>query len=288
MAVGAEPRVARIAMFNADTPVPNVLAKRGSYGAIFHGLLSQAARRVAPHLTIESEEFNVVLGEYPEDPAKFDMLLVTGAAASAYDKDEWISRLGEYLRDAYSQQPQVKLFGSCFGHQLLCQTLLADHGAVVEKDGKGWEVGVHPIRLSDGFVKATGLQSDGKWASPKTNNGTAVVAAEPKTMRLQFIHADHVILPPPTSMPPNWFVVGSTDHCAVQGVYNPGRVLTYQGHFEFDRFVNAETLTVFGTRWNGEVLQSDLDKVNFDDDSEFAAEIVVRFLLDKPTQISDL
>ncbi|KAF7538500.1 hypothetical protein G7054_g2905 [Neopestalotiopsis clavispora] len=285
MAVGAEPRVARIAMFNADTPVPNVLAKRGSYGAIFHRLLSQAARRIAPHLTIESEEFNVVLGEYPKDPAQFDMLLVTGAAASSYDKDEWIRKLGEYLHNAYSQQPQVKLFGSCFGHQLLCQELLADHGAFVEKDAKGWEVGVQPINLTDDFLNASGLRSNGKWAASNSANGTGIAATDPKTMKLQFIHADHVKLPPPTSMPPDWFVVGSTEHCAVQGMYNPGRVLTYQGHFEFDRFINTETLQVFGTRWNGEVLQSDLDKVNFDDDSDFAAEIVVRFLLEKPTKI---
>ncbi|KAI4593832.1 hypothetical protein KJ359_008873 [Pestalotiopsis sp. 9143b] len=285
MTVGAAPRVARIAMLNADTPVPNVLAKRGSYGTIFHGLLSEAARRVAPHLTIESEEFNVVLGEYPGNLAEFDMLLVTGAAASAYDRDDWILRLGEYLGDVYSQQPQVKLFGSCFGHQLLCQKLLAEHGAVVEKDAKGWEVGVHPIHLNDAFVETLGLQTDGTGRTLKSGTGAAAAdATRPDTMRLQFIHADHVKLPPQDSMPPDWFVVGSTDHCAVQGMYNPGRVLTYQGHFEFDQFINTETLRIFGTAWNGKVLPSELDAVNFDDDSQLAAEIVVKFLLEKPRE----
>ncbi|VUC25518.1 unnamed protein product [Clonostachys rosea] len=255
----APPGTIRIAMLNADTPVPNVVAKRGSYGNIFHDLLVAATSRVAPHMTIESEDFDVVRGEYPRTPSDFDTILVTGSASSSYDDNEWIKRLDSYLLDVYQNYPQVRLFGSCFGHQIICQSILREHGAFVAKNPQGWEIGVHEIRVTSAYRKA---------------------CYDQPSLRLQFIHSDNVNIASTEALPSSWTIMGSTDKCAVQGVYEPGRVLTYQGHFEFDRFINSETLKVFGSQWDAELLQIALDNVDREDESEAAADMVVRFIME--------
>ena len=68
--------------------------------------------------------------------------------------------------------------------------------------------------------------------------------------------------------------IGRSEHCALQGVWKKGRVLTYQGHAEFDRFVNGETAKVFGRGlWS-------LETVERDDDALWAAGVMVRFFLE--------
>ena len=298
----------RVAMLNADTPVPNVLADRGSYGAMFHRLLSAAARRVsspALPVTIEAADFDVVHGEYPASPADWDALVISGSIVASYDNEPWIYRLDQYLQDVYRDHPHLRIFGSCFGHQIICQSLLREHGVRVEKDPKGLEVGVHEIQLTDAFAKALGGGKTGVESSKGPSIGGLDGLPTPdadtentqpqlpdslpkQTLRLQFVHSDHVKLPSTAEgqeeatggLPPSWMSMGRSQHCAVQGVYQPGRVLTYQGHFEFDRFVNSETVKTFFAKWEPAAMQTALDAIDKDDDAEGAADMVVRFLLE--------
>jgi GMP synthase-like glutamine amidotransferase len=92
-------------------------------------------------------------------------------------------------------------------------------------------------------------------------------------IKAQFVHADEVIGPIPSS----WSVLGSSAQCAIQGVMEPGRVLTLQGHFEFDRFVNRETIRHFGQSWDREYLNAGLKMAEHDDDAELLAEMVASF-----------
>lgn len=63
-------------------------------------------------------------------------------------------------------------------------------------------------------------------------------------------------------------------------MYQKGRVLTYQGHFEFDEFVNSETLKVFGplAGWGPEEVDKVVETTKGEDDSIWAAEVVMQFL----------
>jgi hypothetical protein len=64
----------------------------------------------------------------------------------------------------------------------------------------------------------------------------------------------------------------------LQGIWKKGKVLTYQGHAEFDRFVNSETLKVFGKPiWQETFLEEALSMVDEDDDSMWAAGVMLRF-----------
>jgi GMP synthase-like glutamine amidotransferase len=270
--MAVSPLVLRIAMLNADTPVPNVIEGRGpSYGHIFHELLSQSAARVAPGLSVEAEIFDVHHGIYPESLKHFDAIIVSGSGASSYEDKDWIKQLDAYIAKVYLEQPHVKLFGSCFGHQIICQSLLREYGIYVEKDPKGMEMGVHTVQLEQDFLKALG---DRQSAFPQITDNS--------TLRLQFIHGDHVKIPEGHSLPTKWLSMGQTKHCAFQGAYEPNHVLTYQGHFEFDRFINTETCKTFGklSGWDPQFIATSVEAMNKDDDSKTAADMVMRFFLE--------
>lgn len=253
----------RICMLNADVPVPNVVTEKApTYGRIFHQLLEEAATRKCPHVHIESSDYDVKKLEYPSSLRDFDVIIISGSASSAYDDDEWVHQLNEYIRHVYENEPHIKIFGSCFGHQIICQSLLKKYGVIVCQDPQGWELGVHNIKLESKFLKA--LAEEG--ASDQ--------------LKLQFVHHDHVVVPN-GSLPGSWMTVGSTQHCAVQGVYEPGRVLTYQGHFEFDRFVNSETIKFFFPNWDPKALEEALKLIDADDDAKAAADMVLKFSLDQ-------
>lgn len=64
-------------------------------------------------------------------------------------------------------------------------------------------------------------------------------------------------------------------------MYEPGRILTFQGHFEFDRFINSETIKTFFARKAPEWLENSLKAVDADDDAEVAAEMVLQFVMQK-------
>jgi hypothetical protein len=88
--------------------------------------------------------------------------------------------------------------------------------------------------------------------------------------------------------------IGTSAACPIQGLYYPGRILTYQGHFEFDTFVNSELSREFGRRqgWPQAVVDEYERQINVsrvagkddDDDSKAAAEAVVLFFagIDQP------
>ena len=120
---------------------------------------------------------------------------------------------------------------------------------------------MHPITLSKAFVKHFG---------PVTSN-----PASESQMRLQCVHADHVVLP---SLLEGFYPIGRSEHCVLQGIWKKGKVLTYQGHAEFDRFVNSETLKAFGKlMWQETFLEEALSMVDEDDDSMWAAGVMLRF-----------
>ncbi|KAH6881995.1 class I glutamine amidotransferase-like protein, partial [Alternaria rosae] len=267
-------RVLRICMLNADAPVPAVAAERApTYGRIFHQLLSSAAIKTklsgasldsAIHIT--STDFDVTKNEYPASIADFDAVIISGSANSAYDELPWIRKLARWTKELYEREPSVKIFGSCFGHQLVCQALLGDHGVKVEKHPEGWELGVKEITLHRQFYN--------EFFGDKRGRGDGYG----EKMRLQFVHHDHVVVPHVEALPGSWTTMGSTRHCTNQGMYEPGRVLTFQGHFEFDRFINSETIKYFFPNWQPKVLEETLDAIDADDDSVAAAGVVLKFL----------
>ncbi|PWY83659.1 hypothetical protein BO94DRAFT_625262 [Aspergillus sclerotioniger CBS 115572] len=298
-----------IAILDTDVPVPNVYYARGLYSTQFRTLLSAAASRINDQtccagqadeeIRVHTTAFDALGGQLPSlsslstsptstsnDGNEEDVnplaipisaILITGSVASVYDPTlKWVSPVVEFIRTVYERYPHVKIFGSCFGHQIVAQALLSASSCSTDGSGSvrveccpvGMEVGLERVQLTKGFADAF----------PCLNGK--------KELRLQMVHGDWVsaseekeeVLPSP------WMNVGSTAQCPIQGLYCPGRVLSYQGHFEFDSFVNRETCVEFGRRlgWKEDMIaryvlaigEADGDE----DDSKLAAEVVVRFL----------
>lgn len=297
-------RCIRMAILNADTSIPNVYANMGTFGDILYRVLAEAAWRIDENLTIKHSVFDVVKGRYPESLLDFDVILITASAASSYHRESWIQELEQYIVQVYKNHADVKIFGSCFGHHIISQALLKDQGLRVEKSPKGWEIGISRVALTDEFRKtyAASIERNlvcgfdpytGRLPSPDDDGNdnrcisfrNSVTAFEiPQTVRLQFVHEDQVVMPyRTTALSSPWLLLGSTEHCAVQGVYQPGRVLTLQGHFEFDKFESRQTEKIFGAdrRFVGEKTTaccgSDETKTDELDDGYLVAEMVVRF-----------
>lgn len=295
-------------MLNADTATPNTYSHMGSFGDILHNVLTAAAFRVAPDVVLKHTVFDVVQGEYPSSPSDYDAFVITASAASAFDGACWVRKLEDYVVRLHEEHPGVRLFGSCFGHHTICQALLKQHGVRVEKHPRGWEIGVSDVYLTDEFRNALGSceqkitplsfnPTHGRLPTPEAElehcDNTALLPGPrhqiPRSLRLQFVHEDQVVMDcPHTSLPSPWTILGFTDHCAIQGVYRPGRILTLQGHFEFDKFKSRETMRMFGAEneveGGSEFCQASTShhgesKGRPEDDGELVAEMVLRFLV---------
>ncbi|PLN81760.1 hypothetical protein BDW42DRAFT_200684 [Aspergillus taichungensis] len=300
-----------IAILDADIPVPAVYARRGLYSSQFKKLLQEAAARVHESPSqIYTTAYDVVGGclpsfdslrKQPSHPTTtttvatngasnsnaanplthpIDGILITGSSSGVYATatHPWITPLKEFIQTVFTSYPHIRLFGACFGHQLIAQALLYPN-VHVEACPAGFEIGPVDISLSEPFARA--------FSGPCRS-----LRAGPNCMRLQVVHGDWVVPADCKNeqergggLPAPWVNVGSTAACAVQGLYYPGRVLTLQGHFEFDGFVNRETCREFGRRlgWGEERVKRVLEEIGGSgdeagvDDSEVAAEVVLRF-----------
>ncbi|KAK2745847.1 hypothetical protein FQN57_003460 [Myotisia sp. PD_48] len=283
-----------IAILDADSPVPIVRSRRGVYSDIFSKLLKEAAQRINEKLKpvnpaqFTFSQYNSVQGQYPRELSTIDGILITGSSYSSYDNEPWIRTLEQFILNTYLNHHQIKIFGSCFGHQIMCQSILGRYGALVERNPRGWELGVHTVLLNPEFLASlpvplnqlpsyeNSMQNQKQNPELVPSDSHNEDSSDLKTIKIQFVHADHVTLPRQI-LPSSWSNLGSSSACPVQGVLEKNRVLTFQGHFEFDRFINSETIKVFGAKWDPEFLTCGVKNTDKDDDANLLAEVVVSF-----------
>lgn len=101
-----------------------------------------------------------------------------------------------------------------------------------------------------------------------------------RSLRIQLLHGDHVRFVD-HGLPDDVVLVGSTSLCHIQGLYRPGRLLTIQGHPEFDQFISTECLKLVATRagWEAEFANAAIASAQADDDAAIAADIIMAFFL---------
>lgn len=312
------PHRIHVAVLDADIPCLSVYAQRGLYSSQFRVLLQQAAERLNQDaniplqngpLAVHVTAFDAVGGALPPleslrtSPRSsaetnaggplgaVDAILITGSGCSAYDPHPWIGGLESFIQTVHAKYPLVKIFGSCFGHQIIARALLSASTACaptstfeVAHSQKGFEIGIQPITLNPSFT---------------AQFPPLARAISQKPFRIQLIHGDQVLPTPEAiaaaivagksevSLPAPWMNIGSSAECPIQGLYYPGRILTYQGHFEFDVFVNRELCVEFARRgnWSAPAVASYVAQIERarvpgqedDDDSKAAAEALLMF-----------
>jgi GMP synthase-like glutamine amidotransferase len=128
----------------------------------------------------------------------------------------------------------VRLVGVCFGHQIIGRAL----GQKVGRSDGGWEISVTPMQLTAKGKELFGLDevvSSGLdmiilflWYLPHT------------LIREQAIHQMHQDAV--FTYPPSVEHLGHSPSCHVQGMYERKRLITTQGHPEFDGDIVEELL----------------------------------------------
>lgn len=266
-----------VAVLDTDIPCLSVYAQQGLYSSHFRILLQNAAERLNKSgniqlqngpLAVHVTAFDAVGGTLPpldclrtipRSPGineghfgAIDAILITGSAQSAYDPYPWIAQLQSFIQTVHVNYPLVKIFGSCFGHQIIAQALLSGSGQYapadstfhVEHSVNGYEIGIQPITLDPSFsAYFPPLVSQSPFCI-QLIHGDQVVPTTKAKLAAASASAGDVSLPAP------WMNIGSSAACPIQGLYNPGRVLSYQGHFEFDSWTNRELCQEFGRRGN--------------------------------------
>ncbi|KAM0746901.1 class I glutamine amidotransferase-like protein [Meredithblackwellia eburnea MCA 4105] len=246
------PRSLHLIILLADTPIPSVKEHHGTYHDIFSTLFRNSIKSIEhaihnsshldlnpPHhddrysLTVES--WDTVQGEFPSEERikEVDAVLITGSAASAYSGLPWITALTTFVSKLPSVNPSLKIFGICFGHQIIAQAF----GSKVEKNSQGWEVGVRRVELTELGTSVFGWERENRAEGGK---------ATAPLLTIHQMHSDHV----PT-LPPNFELLGSTPVCYNQGMlkrdsskfsHKEGSggfdlesiaIITVQGHPEF-------------------------------------------------------
>lgn len=151
--------------------------------------------------TAQISSWAVLDGELPDDPAACDLWVITGSRFGAYEGHPWIPPLEAFIRAV--RDAGGKMFGICFGHQILAQAL----GGTVEKSAKGWGVGVHQYQ---------------------PQNWPADLGPEPGNIALQAFHQDQV-----TTRPDGAQIVATSPFCENAALWYPGFALTFQAHPEY-------------------------------------------------------
>lgn len=144
--MGSTPSPIRLAILEADTPLPNTNAKFHGYRGVFTDLFR---RTVAPdaletHLAISAYDVVNHPETYPDLDA-IDAVLISGSKHSAYLDEPWILKLVEFTKSALATDGRVKIVGVCFGHQIVGRSL----GIQVGPNEKGWEISVTEMKLSE-------------------------------------------------------------------------------------------------------------------------------------------
>lgn len=183
----------QIGILETGRPPEALAAAHGDYPAF-------VTRLLAP-LQASFRSYAVLDGEFPASPADADLWVITGSRFGVYEDHAFIPRLEAFIRACHAEG--AKMFGICFGHQILAQAL----GGTVEKSGKGWGVGVNEYAVES-------------WPGP--------AETRPESLKIQAYHQDQVVEPPPGAVR-----LASSAFCPNAGFWYPGFAISVQGHPEF-------------------------------------------------------
>lgn len=248
--MASPPTPLRLAILEADTPLPGVDARYDGYHGVFKHLFSRAVAPSPLESVLSVSRHHVVNNPsaYPSLD-DIDAVLITGSKHSAFEDDEWIVALVEFTRKALID-PRIRVVGVCFGHQIVARAM----GVPVRRSDAGWEVSVMETRL--------------------TERGREVFGGR-ETLKIQQMHRDQAL-----GVPAGAELLASTEKCPNHGFLIAGRVITVQGHPEFTDDIMQEILItrhVTGL-FTDEVFQSGMDRRADEHDGVMMARVFLRFL----------
>lgn len=274
----------RLAILEADTPVPAANERYKGYFGVFRHLFARAVAPAALDSVLTLSGHDVVHNPdsaYP-DLDDIDAILVTGSKHNAFDDDAWILTLVEYVRKVLTHRcgdRTIKVIGVCFGHQIVARAL----GALVGRSDQGWEVSVVETTLTEkgrelfpGRETLVSFYAIRKCATGCHDSGVMMLRNIVRpTQRIQQMHRDQVF-----SLPAGAELLASTDRCGNHGFVIPGRVITVQGHPEFTEDIMDELLELRHETglFTDELYQSGKARNGDHHDGVYMAQVFLKFL----------
>ncbi|MCJ1283219.1 hypothetical protein MMC26_002547 [Xylographa opegraphella] len=242
----------RIAILECDTPLTNTRSRYGGYGGVFAALLNAGARS----LDLDKSELHIStwdVVERQEYPSldDVDAVLITGSRYDSFADIPWVNRLVEVTRQILAQD-RVRIIGVCFGHQIVGRAM----GVKVGRSNRGWEASVCEVELT-----AKGKELFGK-----------------DTLSINQMHKDIVF-----TYPLEVEALGSSPRCEVQGMLIPKRVITVQGHPEFNAEIVTELLEARHKQgiFDDEIYEDAMRRVGKAQDGVLVSGVFLKFLLDR-------
>jgi len=203
----------RLAILQCDTPLDKTKAKYGDYGGVFEALLTAGAKSLDqnPSSLLQISKWHVETepDRYP-DLRDIDAILITGSRHNSFDDTPWILKLLDFTAKVLAQD-RIRVIGVCFGHQIIARAM----GVTVGRNDDGWETAVNEVQLT----------ARGKELFQKDK------------ISLHQMHRDIVYY-----YPEGVEELGSSPVCKVQGMYVPKKLITVQGHPEFNEEIVTELL----------------------------------------------
>ncbi|KAJ5238968.1 hypothetical protein N7468_003587 [Penicillium chermesinum] len=248
------PKNIHIAVLDVDIPARQLYEARGLCSAHFRDILHETASRL--NEGHPANPFNVKLlrghvsADHPPVAKPIDAILITGGSPGVYEMSHspWMQILSKFIKKVFDEYPEVRILGTCFGHQLI------------------GEVGIHTVQMEQEFLKAF----------------PHALGHLPKgQLRIQMFHGDRVMAVEKGTPRPPERISSCLAPCAVDQC----RVLSVQGHYEMDAFgmkkMCVESAPSFG--WKESKLSLFLEQVGPDlkerqDDAKAFATAVVCFL----------
>ncbi|KAL6828920.1 class I glutamine amidotransferase-like protein [Trichoderma sp. SZMC 28015] len=232
-----------------ELPADEILDVYGTYGDIISNCLHKCWRyhpTASPILNILKRSV------FEEDVLplwnEIHGLLLLGSRYTASDDDPWVTSLIRTIQMAYIVK--IPMIGVCYGHQIIARAL----GGKISRNPAGWELGVCKMDM--------------------TSIGQKLF--EKDTLMVHQMHRDAVV-----EAPPNIDVIASSCSCKVQMMFQPGRVLTIQGHPEFDARISKSWLD---QRYEEGLMEQELygyalTKLNLEHDGMEILQAMRKFLL---------
>jgi GMP synthase-like glutamine amidotransferase len=182
----------KVGILRTGEPPAHLIPRFGHSDDMFRALLGGG---------FDVTKYDVVAGQWPEQPSEQDAWLITGSRAGVYDKLPWIDPLKRFLRDV---RGRARLVGICFGHQIMAEAF----GGKVEKSARGWGAGLHRYRV---FETAPWMDGDADVSIPVS-------------------HQDQIVIQPPSSR----ILAGSDFSPFGILAYDDQPAISFQPHPEFD------------------------------------------------------
>jgi GMP synthase-like glutamine amidotransferase len=190
-----------------------------------------------------------------------------GLEYTSFADDPWILKLVKFVQKVYTSTDKP-IVGICFGHQIIARAL----GAKVAVSPGGWEICVDRIDLNETGQKLLGVPS------LVSTLPYLVITSLTRVQGLHQMHRDAVL-----EVPEGLVSLGSSSKCEVQGLYKPGRIISFQAHPEFDDFIMEEIMQARYAQeiFSKEMYEEGITRARAEHDGVLVSAKIWEFLLSK-------